>query len=181
MLQRAVSRHLGLSALNTNIYSENNANSDHSFQHWQAYYPGDTGLVSKFFTTSTLRNQCADYFPDTAGFQYGLKEGRTTEQVVEKTTGWEIVNTTRLIYVNGQYDPWRPETVSSEFRPGGPMHSTPDAPIFVVENGTHCPELRMQNVAANTELIAQVKEMRSIMAKWTAEFYTEKEIKRPGF
>lgn len=71
--------------------------------------------------------------------------------------------------------------MSSTFRPGGPMHSTPDAPIFVVENGTHCPELRMQNVNANAELGAQVKQMREIMAKWTAEFYTEKNIQRPGF
>lgn len=138
-------------------------------------------MVSKFYTTAIARAQCAPLFPDTDGFQYGLKMGRTTEQIVEKTTGWENVNTTRLIYVNGEFDPWRPETVSSEQRPGGPLAFTPEVPVFLVKDGTHCADLRMTNVVANTALTKQVKEMRSIMSKWTAEFYTEKGIKRPGF
>ncbi|CEJ90342.1 hypothetical protein VHEMI06133 [[Torrubiella] hemipterigena] len=151
------------------------------FQHWQASFPGDIGMVSKYYTTQMARDQCAPLFPDTDGFQYGLKLGRTTEQIVEKTTGWKNVNTTRLIYVNGEFDPWRPETVSSDERPGGPLQFTDDVPVFVIKNGTHCADLRLASANANSALAAQVAQMRSIMGKWTAEFYTEKGIKRPGF
>lgn len=152
-----------------------------SFQQWQAYYPGDTGLISKYYTTKDARDQCERYFPDEAGFTYGLKRNQTTEQIVEKTSGWNNIHTTRLIYVNGEFDPWRPETVSSEIRPGGPLASTPEVPVFLVKGGSHCPELVMQNAEVNRALAAQVKDIVSILAKWVGEFYTEKGLKQPGF
>lgn len=147
------------------------------YQQFVASYPGDTGLVSKFYRTEVERQNCASYFPD----GYGLKSGRTTEDIIKKTGGWNNVHTKRLIYVNGELDPWRPETVSSRDRPGGPLQSTPEVPVFLVKKGTHCADLRMQNAEVNADIAVQMTEMRKIMGGWVAEFYTEKGIQRPGF
>lgn len=151
------------------------------FQQWQAQYPGDTGLISKFITTDIQRQQCALFFPDEDGYTYGLKSGRTTQEIVDKTGGWTNVHTTRLVYVNGEFDPWRPETVSSEIRPGGPLQSTPEVPVFLIKGGSHCSDMVMEDATVNADAARQIQGIRDVINKWTAEFYTEKGIQRPGF
>jgi hypothetical protein len=151
------------------------------FQQWQASAPGDTGLVPKFLTMTDLRNQCDRFFPDEDDYTFGLRAGRTTEEIVQLTGGWDFTNTTRLLYVNGEYDPWLMETVSSPFRPGGPLESTPEVPVFVVPKAAHCPDMVMANIHANEALSDIHDQTFKIMSNWIAEFYTEKGIDRPGF
>ncbi|KAG8406126.1 hypothetical protein J3458_021453 [Metarhizium acridum] len=38
------------------------------------------------------------------------------------------------MWVNGEYDPWTPATVSSKSRPGGPLKSSKQAPVWIVSN-----------------------------------------------
>lgn len=151
------------------------------FQQWQASAPGDTGLIPKFLTMQDLRDQCDRFFPDVDGFQYGLKAGRTTEEIVKLTGGWDFTNTTRLLYVNGEYDPWLMETVSSPSRPRGPLKSTPEVPVFVVPKAAHCPDMVMRNVNSNKELAEIYAQTHKIMTGWISDFYTEKGKKQPGF
>ncbi|ATY65732.1 serine protease [Cordyceps militaris] len=150
------------------------------FQQWQGSYPGDTGLVSRYATVQSLRDQCERFFPDEDGYSYGLKRGRTTDAIVELTGGWGHVNSTRLVQVNGEYDPWLPETVSSPFRPGGPLQSTPEVPTFVVPKAAHCPDLVMSNTRANDALHDITQEVIAIIVAWVGEFYEEKGIPQPG-
>ncbi|KAJ6781767.1 hypothetical protein PWT90_08825 [Aphanocladium album] len=152
-----------------------------NFQQWQASAPGDTGLVSRHVTMKSLRDQCDRFFPDEDGYSYGLKRGRTTEDIVRRTGGWDNVNTTRLVYVNGEHDPWLPETVSSTFRPGGPLKSTPEVPVFVVPKAAHCPDLVMENTLANEELHEITQNVIAIISNWVKDFYREKSISQPGF
>lgn len=152
-----------------------------SFQQWTASFPGDTGLVSKHLTMQDERDQCERFFPTEDGFSYGLERGRTTEDIVRLTDGWNNINTTRLVYVNGEYDPWLTETVSSPFRPSGALQSTEKVPVFVVPKATHCPDLDMNNVASNDELRNITQRVISIISDWVGEFYHEKGISRPGF
>lgn len=151
------------------------------FQQWQASAPGDTGLIPRFLTMTDLRDQCDRFFPDVDGYKFGLKNGRTTEDIVKLTGGWDFVNTTRLLYVNGEYDPWLMETVSSPDRPGGPLKSTPEVPVFVVPKAAHCPDLVMQNVHANKPLGEMFDQITTILKTWVGEFYTEKGIVGPKF
>lgn len=127
-----------------------------------------------------MRDQCERFFPDEDGYSYGLKRGRTTEQIVQRTGGWNNVNTTRLVYVNGEYDPWLPETVSSPFRPGGPLKSTPEVPVFVVPKAAHCPDLVMENTLANAALHEITQNVIKIIASWVGDFYQQKGISQPG-
>lgn len=49
------------------------------------------------------------------------------------------------MWANGEYDPWIPGSVSSEFRPGGPLESTVDVPVNVIPGGIHCYDLIIRN------------------------------------
>jgi hypothetical protein len=79
------------------------------------------------------------------------------------TKGWDI-STERLLWVNGQLDPWREAGVSSIFRPGGPLKSTAKAPVLIVPKGFHCSDWLAKNGEANAGVrsiqqqeIAQIK------------------------
>lgn len=149
------------------------------FQQWQASVKGDTGLVPSFLTMKDLRDQCERFFPDVNGHSYGLKTGRTTEDIVKLTGGWDFVNTTRLLYVDGEYDPWIMESVSSPARPGGPLQSTEEVPTFVVPKSAHCPDMVMTNIWANEANTAIFNKTFKIMTGWLNDFYTEKGVAKP--
>ncbi|KAJ6436345.1 putative extracellular serine carboxypeptidase [Purpureocillium lavendulum] len=149
------------------------------FEFWQVWGPGcDNGLVSKAYNRSSSLAQCKKEFPDTNGFTYGLNKDRTVEQVNAKIGGWTQVNTTRLMWVNGEYDPWRPATVSSTSRPGGPLKSTKEAPVWVIPKAAHCNDYRTANrvnEGAREAIDGVVKQMK----EWVAEFYKRDGVKQP--
>lgn len=41
------------------------------------------------------------YFPRQGNYTYGSAAGRTTELVNDMTHGWDLTNTTRLLWANG--------------------------------------------------------------------------------
>jgi len=65
--------------------------------------------------------QCPLFFPSEGNYTVGEVAGRTEAQVNAYTKGWSFSNSTRLLWVNGGFDPWREAGVSSEFRPGGTL------------------------------------------------------------
>ncbi|POR33927.1 Thymus-specific serine protease [Tolypocladium paradoxum] len=148
------------------------------FEYWQTWGPGsDSGLVSEHFIRDYYLRQCANFFPDVGSFTYGLKKGRTVEQVNAKTGGWDYVNTTRLMWVNGEYDPWRPATVSADLRPGGPLKSTKEAPVWVLPKAAHCNDLIVKNGVANPAVMEVIKAEVAQMKEWVGEFYKQKGVK----
>ena len=75
---------------------------------------------------------------------------------------------------NRQYDPWREETISSDFRPGGPATSTKPNPIFVMAEASHCYDLLWRNGDGNAGVRdVQNKEIAQ-MKDWIEEFYAKK-------
>ena len=91
------------------------------------------------------------------------------------TGGWDNTNSTRLLYANGQLDPWRDSTVSSKFRPGGPLESTSELPVFLIPGGTHCSDFYGQNWDVNPELKEIVDSEISTLKTWLGEFHGQKE------
>lgn len=123
-------------------------------------------------STDEIQDVCEAYFPDFNGFKYGLKNGKTYHTHNKKTGGWRNVNSTRLVWVNGENDPWRPATVSSEYRPGGPLQSTDKVPVYVIKDGGHCNDYRTKDEP--TEQGRPVYDaIRQHFRTWVAEFYEE--------
>lgn len=123
--------------------------------------------------------QCSLYFPEVNGHKVGVAKGRTNAQVNAVTGGWTNVNTTRLMWTNGELDPWKPATVSSPFRPGGPLVSTPEAPVRVVPQATHCSDMLLVAAQANDGLMKIWLEEVENVNEWVGDFYKEKKLTWP--
>jgi len=141
------------------------------FGYWQDGAPKNTNsLVSRFVTGDYWENQCQLFFPEQDGYTFGYAKGKREADVNAFTKGWSNTNTTRLLWVNGEFDPWRSSGVSSIFRPGGPLQSTEQAPVDIVPGGYHCSDLLMKNGQVNAGVAAvQQKEIDQIVA-WVNEW-----------
>ncbi|KJR88951.1 serine peptidase [Sporothrix schenckii 1099-18] len=144
------------------------------FMYWQTGAPkGTPTLVSRLVDFDYMQAQCALYFPEDDGYTFGSSSriGKTPDDVNEYDGGWSVTNTTRLIWANGEFDPWRDATVSSDFRPGGPLVSTPEAPVNVIPGGIHCSDLIYANALVNEGVMAVVKDEIATIKGWVDEFY----------
>jgi len=145
------------------------------FGYWQVGAPrGTPTIVSRLFNVDYVTRQCGLFFPPGPnGETYGLAKGMTVDDVNAYTGGWFIDNTTRLIYINGEFDPWRDTTVSSLDRPGGPLVSTPDVPVLLIPDGVHCSDLaslKYTTGPAYAGLRAVQEQELSQLQEWVSQF-----------
>ncbi|POS74116.1 serine carboxypeptidase S28 [Diaporthe helianthi] len=137
---------------------------------WQTGAPeGTPTIVSRLVTAEYWQRQCPLYFTPPGTF--GSAEGKTVEDTNKYTGGWDRAGkTTRLLFVNGRWDPWKDATVSSEFRPGGAFEGTADAPVLLIPEGIHCSDLFIRNGALNAGVKAVQDTAIETMVKWVGEF-----------
>jgi hypothetical protein len=157
--------------------------------YWQTGAPhGRPSLVSRLVTAEYWQRQCDLFFPpDEEGYTYGVSKThhsrRTVDTVNDRTSGWFLPDkqnsTTRLLWGNGEFDPWRTATVASEFRPGGPYMGTMEQPSLIIPGGFHCSELRAANGLANEGVQQVMDDAIAIHKGWVEEFYQERGIVRP--
>ncbi|KAK7960937.1 hypothetical protein PG988_012151 [Apiospora saccharicola] len=152
------------------------------FEWWQTGAPfGTPSFVSRKVDVDYYRQQCYYMFPPSEG-GYGILKGKTVEMLNNRTDGWSHTDTKRLMYANGQYDPWIDVTVSSPWtRPGGPVESTKELPVRVVPGGNHCSDLYGQNWDVNPEIKAIADAEVHEMAEWVGEFYKLKSKREVPF
>ncbi|OAA69868.1 Peptidase S28 [Cordyceps fumosorosea ARSEF 2679] len=134
---------------------------------------GRPRMTSKLVTVDLWRRQCDLYFPEVNGAKPGLRRGRTSEQINARTGGWGgwVDDTERLMWCDGELDPWRAATVSSPWRPGGPLKSTARAPAWVVPGASHCSDMLLRNAEANADLKKVWDAEIEQVSKWVGEFY----------
>lgn len=142
------------------------------FGYWQDGAPlGRQTLVSRFVNPKYWIRQCELFFPrGPKGETYGLAKGKTEADTNRYTKGWNTRPSTRLIYANGQYDPWRESGVSADIRPGGPLQSTAQTPVNIVPGGFHCSDMITKNGVVNAGakqvMDAQVKQIVEWVGQW---------------
>ena len=122
------------------------------FDYWQDGAPrGRPTIVSRLIDAAYWQRQCILWFPTENGYTFSSNTSpdNNVHQVNKHTEGWRLEDTTRLIWTNGQFDPWRTSGVSSEFRPGGPLPSTTQHPLQIIPGGFHCSDLRLMNAHVN--------------------------------
>lgn len=141
----------------------------YSFGWWQVGAPeGQSTIVSRLVDVDYWESQCPLFFPEGG---YGLAKNKTVDQLNARTGGWSVTNTTRLMHANGELDPWRDATLSSIYRPGGPVESTPELPIRVIPGGLHCSDFYKQNWDVNEEVKQIAYDEAAELKKWVQEFY----------
>ncbi|KAH8423270.1 putative serine peptidase [Aspergillus melleus] len=142
------------------------------FFYWQDGAPeGKTTIVPRTVSAEYWQRQCPLFFPTVNGHTYGSAKGKNAATVNAYTGGWSRTNTSRLIWTNGQYDPWLDSGVSSRFRPGGPLKSTAAAPVQVIPGGFHCSDLYMTSYAANDGVRKVVDNEVAQIKAWIGEYY----------
>jgi hypothetical protein len=122
-------------------------------------------------TADYFQRRCALAFPTAPdGYTFGSANNKIESNVNDYTRGWDLMNTTRLLWVNSEFDPWREAGVSSDFRPGGALQSTPQAPVYVVPGGFHCSDMSMANGEANpgckSVIDAEIVQLKAWVAEW---------------
>ncbi len=136
------------------------------FGWWQVGKPNSTdgtfNIVSAFVDVNFFARTCPLMFPAVHGYTSGLARGFTPEHLDLYTGGWDAPFE-RVLFVNGEVDPWRSATVSSDFRPGGRRNATADMPVFVVPGGNHCPELTLDAYDGYPDLYDDIV---AVMKKW---------------
>ncbi|KAG6004461.1 hypothetical protein E4U43_000733 [Claviceps pusilla] len=146
-----------------------------AFEYWQVGAPESTvGYPPRFFNVEYYRRQCLIMFPEMNGHKVGMAKGIRATNVNHHTGGWFNTNTTRLIWVNGEYDPWRSLSVASDFRPGGPFVSTEDRPSFVIPKASHCQDLIMHNGVVNQGVKKVQDATIKKMKEWVRDFHRHK-------
>ncbi|KAF7531733.1 hypothetical protein G7054_g8596 [Neopestalotiopsis clavispora] len=135
--------------------------------------PGQPALISRLLDADYYERQCQNFFPTEHGKTFASSQGKTEIQVNDHTGGWETRASTRLLYSNGEYDPWRSASVSSTFRPGGPLNSTDSVPVILINGSRHCNDLSLSNAVNPAVAAAQHAEISQI-SDWVAEFYAAK-------
>lgn len=131
-------------------------------------------IVSRLINSHYWERQCALFFPTEDGYTYGEAKGKDVQNVNAYTGGWYHTDTERLIWTNGQWDPWKDATVSSDFRPGGPLQSTPKAPVQVIPGGIHCSDLIAGNGVVNAGVQKVIDTEVAVIKGWVDDFYKKK-------
>nr|CDP27866.1 Putative serine protease [Podospora anserina S mat+] len=146
------------------------------FEWWQSAPPLSSSyprVISEYVTAEYWASLCPRFFPNTT---YTLAEGKTAGDVNVRTGGWNLTsNVTRTMNTNGQYDPWRDATLSSTFRPGGPVTEMEKDGLQVrlVKGGTHCSDLVGLNWEANAELDGLVDGVVDQLAWWIGQYHSD--------
>ena len=127
--------------------------------------------MSRFVTADYWQRQCALYFPTVNGYTFGANKGKTEADTNAFTGGWNPPNTTRIFFVNGQYDPWRDVTYSSDFRPEGKFQSNSFQKLAVVPGGYHCSDLSVRNALVNPGVQRIQNQQVNQITAWVNQYY----------
>ncbi|KAB5523874.1 serine carboxypeptidase S28-domain-containing protein [Coniochaeta sp. 2T2.1] len=139
------------------------------FAWWQVGPPANDKkhVVSSLLRPEHFQRQCGLMFPKTNGFEVGSVRGWTAEHLNMWTGGWNA-SFERVMFLQGEYDPWIEATVSSTHRPGGPLKSSDETPVFVVRNGNHVPDLVLDDIPEeNSVLELELATMKRWLDEWT--------------
>jgi len=142
------------------------------FARWQnGAPPAQKTIVSRTIQNPYWTRQCAEWFPTENGYTWGLNAGATYDTANAYTGGWfGFTNSTRLIFVSGNNDPWRTSQVVSPLRPGGPQPSTPAQPVLEVPGGYHTSDLVTENGAVNPGCAAIQSQVVRQIKEWVSEY-----------
>ncbi|KAK3369928.1 putative serine peptidase [Podospora didyma] len=139
---------------------------------------GILSLLPRAVSTDYQQRLCGVFFPKEGNATFGSHGGKTAHDVNRLTDGWNLTNTTRVLWVNGEFDPWRSASVSSELRPGGPLKSTKKAPVILIKGARHCNDMFTVTGKVNADVGRAQNLSIWQMKTWVEDFYLPAEQRR---
>lgn len=143
---------------------------------WRTATP--KGLLSLLPSTINVQHYekevCHHYFQGNGTISAYNKANKTVDNLNAWTGGWNPKsNSKRLLFVDGEFDPVREASVSSDFREGGPLASSDEIPVSIVPGATHCEDL---NFGLYSQSDAQKKVIEANIdqiGRWVQQWYTQ--------
>jgi hypothetical protein len=126
-------------------------------------------IFTRLATADYYERQCSLYFPTEGNNTFRSALGIREDYVNDRTDGWFNTDAPRLLYVNGEFDPWRSGSVASEFRPGGQFNGTEETPAILIAGSRHCNDLIIANNVHPPVAVAQKATISQIKA-WAEEY-----------
>ena len=137
--------------------------------------PGVAQLTSRTITNKHWRDKCPLFFPG-----WKRRKCASVDAVNAKYGGWsEAMNVSRLLWVNGEFDPWRQATVSSTSRPGGPLKDTKEQPVVLIPGGFHVSDNPLPNALVNAGAAKAMARIVATHRMWMDEYYETTGRPRP--
>ncbi|KAJ7678494.1 serine carboxypeptidase S28-domain-containing protein [Mycena rosella] len=134
---------------------------------WQNGDPTAPSIVSKQVTVEYWERQCPLWFPAEDGVS--VPQLAPVAHVNKLYDGWNI-NQDHLLFVNGEFDPWRSGSVSSELPSAPKRQSTPQQPILLVKTGVHCWDMITSTAQANPNTRVVFDQVVAQMVEWMKEW-----------
>lgn len=123
---------------------------------------GQPAIVSRILTPEFFERQCVNMFPQ----KFSSPPQPAVAQVDQEYEGWGV-EVDRLFFANGQRDPWREATVSSDFI----YKASTDTQLIYVGDGFHCSDLSTENGVVDATIAnvqsAALGYMKTWLAAWT--------------
>ncbi|KAF2665665.1 hypothetical protein BT63DRAFT_71662 [Microthyrium microscopicum] len=145
-----------------------------AYRWWQCIWPSgfdpvapanrNGSIISRFVSDEYMVHQCKMHFPEKMAQSHA-----SWDELNAFTGGWSDRNSTRLLYISGDHDPWFHMTPLSPLRPGGALKSTEDRPALVIPGGHHAVDLQPEcdRMPACVEVRAKAIEKT---VHWVKEF-----------
>ncbi|KAJ7510412.1 peptidase S28 [Mycena galericulata] len=134
---------------------------------WQTGDPTAPSIVSKQVNVAYWERQCPLYFPAEDGVS--IPQMAPVDEVNALYDGWDITED-RLLFVNGQFDPWRSGGVASELPDAPQRQSTAEQPLLMVETGVHCWDMITSIAQANPNTRVVFDQVVAQMVQWMEEW-----------
>jgi len=132
------------------------------FAFWQtAPKPPMRRMRSKYIDTDYYESSCIPTFGA------GNVPARPFTDRIDSVYGADTINMSRIVFINGQLDPWRRLSVSA---PNAfPRQSTLDNPVYVIQGGSHCSDLDGYKVGENPSKTQVNKSVKADILRWLSE------------
>ncbi|KDQ17874.1 hypothetical protein BOTBODRAFT_104521 [Botryobasidium botryosum FD-172 SS1] len=126
-------------------------------------------IVTRLVGPAYDNRQCSYFFPKT--FPTDTSAKPKTLETNKKYGGWGTTQP-RIFFANGQQDPWREATVSSDYIRRASTQKNPIA----VSNGFHCSDLSIKNGQAD----ATVKKVQDLAVQYFAQWIKDYQTRNPS-
>ncbi|KAH9925851.1 peptidase S28 [Epithele typhae] len=121
-------------------------------------------IASRVVTPAWTERQCGYRFPGAWGSSADVA-APNAGALLAAYSGWNTT-TSRLIFANGQRDPWREATVAAD----GATNAGSTAQPHLLSDGFHCSDLLVREGAASAKVKAVQDQAVEIMKGWIAEW-----------
>ncbi|KAJ7671591.1 serine carboxypeptidase S28-domain-containing protein [Mycena polygramma] len=134
---------------------------------WQDGDPTEPSIVSRLVNPAYWERQCPLWFPAEDGV--AVPALAPVNQINAMFDGWNIKEK-NMLFVNGQFDPWRSGSVSSQLPFAPRVPSTSQQPILLVETGVHCWDMITSTAQANPKTRVVFNQVVAQMVTWMKQW-----------